>query len=52
MTPDEANKVMGICNFAAGTQKVTYKQLQFMGMMYKKLVQRGVYFHHNWKIWK
>lgn len=52
MTPSEATIVVGINAFAHRTGKVSYKQLQIVGIVYKRLVQRGRYSDHNWKIWK
>jgi hypothetical protein len=52
MTSKEREIVEGIGKFASTTGKITLRQLQTMGAIYKKYVQDGEYRHHNWRIWK
>lgn len=42
----------GISQWVTTTNKVTLKQLQVLGRLYKRYLQDDEYVHHNWKMWK
>ena len=56
-TIDEMNKkdksfVEGVGRWSSQSGKITHKQLVVLGRIFKRYLQDGEYFHHNWSIWR
>lgn len=44
--------VEGIGRFTLRTGKISFRQMQVLGRIYKRYLQDDQYQHHNWKIWR
>jgi hypothetical protein len=51
LSRSERQFVQGIQDIGLVDKRISYRQLQVLGAIYKKHVQRGQYKHHNWPIW-
>lgn len=51
LTDGDRKFTAGVQAFGIKSGKISYKQQQILGAIYKKYVQRGEYKHHNWTIW-
>ena len=52
MTVTERELLYGIGEFMVKTNKVTFRQLQVLGKLYKSYVNDGCYVFHDWLIWR
>jgi len=52
LSSSERKFVAGVQKHGIKTKTISWRQMQVLGFIYKKHVQREEYVHHNWTIWK